>query len=780
MRRTVLFTSILTLFMLSACNTFKYVPADQYLLHSVKLQQKNILPSEVNYNIYLHQVPNERFLNFLDLNLALYNLSGRDTSKWINRTLRKLGEEPVIFDPSKNERSRLTLENLLINEGYFNAIVQEDVQFKKRRAYVTITMDGNSPYTIHQFDFESNGDSLDQSIEKALQATEIHPGMLLSSEKLDEERTRLVKALQEKGYYAIQKDNFYYLVDSTLGNTTANVKLMLKSYVPDTTVNPTTGARMMDFSHTVYRFRKVYFMLGVDMASFNRQSASGLTADGTSIFTLTGYDTLSTDGYRTVYKDKPFISPNALIANCRIVPGQIYDINTVNRTYARLNSLQYMKYVNIRFAEIPSGNPNERYLDAYIVLSQNKLQGVGFDLEGTNTAGDFGIAGNASYTHRNFFNGSEMLQAKFRGAYEAISTQTSNYTEVGGEINLTLPEFKAPFLKTSFKQRVDATTEFRTAYQLMSRPEFDRTIASMGMRYNWSHTKLRQTFDLVDLSYTYMPRVSHDFDSIYLNPTSYLKYSYEDHFILRSGYTFSYSSVPFGSVSRDYYTWKGSFEAAGNLLYAGYALAGAPKDSVGFYKIGNINFSQYLRGELEFAKSVTLDSRSRLAYRIGIGLAYPYGNSTILPFEKRFYSGGANSVRGWSVRTLGPGSYFNPGNTINFMNQSGDMKLDLSMEYRGTLFSVVEGALFADAGNVWTLKYYPEQPGGQFKFNTFYKQLAGSVGAGIRLAFDYFLIRLDAGMKVYDPSDASTDHWRIRHIDNWDDFALHFAVGYPF
>jgi len=780
MRRPVLLLTLLTLFLLSACNTFKYVPKDAYLLHSVKLVQKGMQPSDVNYNIYLHQVPNERFLNFLDLNLAFYNMSGRDTSKWINRTLRKIGEEPVIFDPAKNERSRLTLQNLMVNQGYFNAIVQEDVQFKKRRAYVTITMNGNSPYTINKFEFVSNGDSLDLCVEKAMKSTDIHSGMLLSSEKLDGERNRLVKYLQEKGYYAIQKDNFYYRVDSTLGNSTANVLLMLKSLLPDTTINPTTGVRVKDFSHSVYRFRNVYFMLDVDMASFNRQSASGVNAGGASIFSLTGYDTLTTNGYKTVYKDKPFISSNALIANCRIVPGQIFDVNMVNRTYARLNSLQYMKYVNIRFAEVPSNAMDERYLDCYIVLSQNQLQGVGFDVEGTNTAGDFGIAGNVSYTHRNLFNGSEMLQTKLRGAYEAVSVQSSNYIELGGEINLTLPEFKAPFLKASFKQKVDATTEFRTTYQLMSRPEFDRTVASMGVRYNWSQQNLRQTYDLLDLSYTYMPRVSPYFDTTYLKSNSYLKYSYQDHFILRSAYTFSYSSVPFGSVSRDYYTWKGSFESAGNLLYAAYALTGAPKDSVGFYKIGKINFSQYLRGELEYARCLTLDSRSRLAYRAGIGLAFPYGNSTILPFEKRFYSGGANSVRGWSVRTLGPGSYFNPGTRINYMNQSGDMKLDLSVEYRGTLFWVVEGALFADAGNIWTLKYYSEQQGGQFKLNSFYKQLAGSVGAGIRLAFDYFLIRVDAGMKVYDPSSNLTDHWRIRHIDNWDDFALHFAVGYPF
>lgn len=780
MRRTVLLFSLLTLFLLSACNTFKYVPKDQYLLHSVKLVQKDMLPSDVNYNIYLHQVPNERFLNFLDMNLAIYNLSGRDTSKWINRMLRKIGEEPVIFDPAKNERSRLTLENLMINQGYFNAIVQEDVQFKKRRAYVTISMNGNSPYTINKFEFVSEGDSLDRCIEKALKNTEIRSGMLLSSEKLDEERSRLVKQLQEIGYYGIQKDNFYYRVDSTLGNSTANVSLMLKPLQPDTAVNPLTGTRMQDFSHSVYRFRNVYFMLDVDMASFNRQSASGVNAGGSSIFSLSGYDTLTTNGYKTVYKNKPFISPNALIANCRIVPGQIFDVNTVNRTYARLNTLQYMKYVNIRFAEVPSAVTDERYLDCYIVLSQNPLQAMGFDVEGTNTAGDFGVAGNVSYTHRNLFNGSEMFQTKFRGAYEAVSVMSSNYIELGGEINLTLPEFKAPFLKSSFKQKVDATTEFRTAVQLMSRFEFDRTVASMGMRYNWSQKKLSQSFDLLDLSYTYMSRVQRDFGNKYLNDSSYLKYSYEDHFILRSAYSFSYSSVPFGSVSRDYHTWKGSFESAGNLLYAGYALAGAPKDGNGFYKIGNINFSQYVRGELEYAKSVTLDSRSRLAYRAGIGLAYPYGNSTILPFEKRFYSGGANSIRGWGVRTLGPGSYSNPSTRINFMNQSGDMKLDLSVEYRGTLFWVVEGALFADAGNIWTLNYYDGQPGGQFKLNSFYKQIAGSVGAGIRLAFDYFLIRVDAGMKVYDPSSTLTDHWRIRSIDNWDDFALHFAVGYPF
>jgi outer membrane protein assembly factor BamA len=778
MRRPALLISLSILLLLSACNPYKYVPKGQYMLKKVTLQKEKGLPS-VDYNLYLHQVPNSRFLGILDMNLFFYNLSGTDTTKWINRTLRKLGEEPIIYDEAKNERSRITMENLLINQGYYDAEVVKDVQFRKRNAYVTLRMKGNTPYTINQYDFDSNNDTISAWINRAMASTEIKPGMLLSSEKLDDERARLVKFLQGRGFYAMQKDYLYYSVDSALGTNKANVSLKLKSFESDTSASGLTGKNLSEYAYSGYRIRNVYFMLGVDMSSYNRRTAG--VPSSAPVFNLTGYDTLSTQGYKTVYKGKPFISPNALIENCRIVPGDRFDGTKVDRTYSRLNTLQYMKYINIRFAEVPPDASGNRSLDCYIILSQNTKQGMGVDIEGTNTAGDFGVAGNIVYTHRNFFNGSELFQIKLHGAYEALSSNfQSDYTELGGEMNLTVPEFKIPFLTTAFKQTVDAATEYRMAYQLMSRPEFERTVASMGVRYNWSKSQWRQTIDLVDLSYVYMPRVDSTFKADYLTNTSYLKYSYEDHFILRSGYTFSYTSVPFGASSRTYYTWKGNIESAGNLLYAGYALAGAPKDNNGFYKIGNINFSQYIRGELEYAKSVTLSSRSRLAYRVGFGLAYPYGNSTILPFEKRFYSGGANSVRGWSVRTLGPGTYDNASNTIDFMNQSGDIKLDMSMEYRGTLFWKVEGALFADAGNIWTVRYYADQPGGQFQLGSFYKQLAGSIGAGIRLNFEYFLIRVDCGMKVYDPSAQLSSPWRITSIDNLDDFALHFAVGYPF
>jgi outer membrane protein assembly factor BamA len=779
MRKTFLLFLPLALFFLVACNTMKYVPKDEYLLQKVRIISEKGLMNSSELSIYLHQVPNERFLNFLNMNLFFYNLSGADTSKWVNRMFRKLGEAPVIYDAGKNERSRITIENLMVNKGYFNADVQKDVKFRKRKAYVTLKVKGNTPYTIKHYDFIPTKDSISLLIQKAVQSSPIRPGILLSSEKLDEERTRLVHLLQQKGYYALQKDYFSFNVDTTLGTNQANVSLVLKSYLPDTTVTKIPQKELLNFSHPVYRIRNVYFMLDVPMSNFTRNPSSESGNTGEAVFSVADFDTLTNGAYRTVYRGKPFIAPEALIKNCRIVPGELYDMKTVERTYSRLSSLQYMKYINIRFSDGRADTSSEHPLDCYIVLTQNLKQGIGFDLEGTNTAGDFGVAGNMNYTHRNLLNGSELFEVKVRGAYEALTSFQNDYTELGGELNLTLPEFRMPFLSAQFKQGVDATTEFTTSYQLMSRPEFERTVASMGVSYNWSRNNLRQTIDLFDLSYVYMPWVDSTFQADYLTNTSYLKYSYEDHFILRTAYSFSYSSAPFGTTSRTYHTWKGSFEAAGNALYAIYTLAGAKKDD-GIYKIGNIGFSQYVKGEMEYVKNLTLTSRSRIAYRAGIGLAYPYGNSTILPFEKRFYSGGANSVRGWSVRTLGPGSYDSGSSTIDFMNQSGDMKLDLSMEYRGMLFWVLEGALFADAGNIWTLREYSGQPGGQFRFDSFYKQLAGSVGAGVRLVFPYFLIRVDCGMKVYDPSSTLTDHWRIRSIDNWDDFALHFAVGYPF
>ena len=208
----------------------------------------------------------------------------------------------------------------------------------------------------------------------------------------------------------------------------------------------------------------------------------------------------------------------------------------------------------------------------------------------------------------------------------------------------------------------------------------------------------------------------------------------------------------------------------------------AGKNSEGQYTLFNIAFAQYVKADFDLSRSFLIDSNNQLVLHMGFGIAYPYGNSNVLPFEKRYFSGGANSVRGWSVRGLGPGKYTENDGRINFINQTGDMKLDLNAEYRTHLFWKLGGAFFIDAGNIWTLRDYKGQPGGQFRFNEFLSQLAASYGLGIRFNFDYFILRFDLGMKAVNPAyEHDTDeHYPLLHPKFSRDAAFHFAVGLPF
>lgn len=778
-KNTLLIIFFLLLF--SACNTLKYVPKENLLLEKVEIQSEKGIPSKSDIRRYLRQEPNERFLGLFNLNLSWYNLSGQDTSKWLNRTLRKIGEPPVIYDEAMTVRSSIAMRSFLVSKGYFNAEVDTSTSIRNRKVKVKFTIKGNVPYTIRNYHFAARDDSISKLIEKGMEGTLLKPGMLLASEDIDSELKRLVRYLQRQGYYAMNKDFFALNVDSTIGKNQADIELILRPFITNTPGLTSGDSSRSNQQHPVYYIGKIFFMLDVPMSSFVRNPVSRTSGRRNYVaFEVADYDTIQKGDYYIIYRGKPFVNPDALVQNCRINPGELYDVKSVERTYSRINSLDLMKYVNIRFLESQSDSLKEKQLDCYIVLTPNLKQSFSLEIEGTNTAGDLGVAGNAGFTHRNLFHGAEMFQAKFRGAYEALSTSfRSDYTELGGELAITFPDFRMPFLSSDFKRKIDAKTELNVSYQNMSRPEFVRKIASFAVRYNWTKNIYRHTLDLLDISYVYMPWVDSTFKADYLTNNSYLKYSYEDHLILRTAYSFSYSSVPLGSSNRSYYTWRGSVESAGNSLYAIYSVAGIPKDN-GYYKIGNISFAQYLKGEAEYASSVIVGSRSRLAYRAGFGIAYPFGNSKILPFEKRFFSGGANSVRGWSVRTLGPGSYRNTTNGIDFMNQSGDIKLDFGAEYRSNLFWKLESALFADMGNIWTIRDYSGQSGGQFKPLTFYEQLAGSIGFGIRIDFGYFLARVDLGMKVFDPSMSGNDRWRILSIDNNDDFAIHLAFGYPF
>ena len=472
------------------------------------------------------------------------------------------------------------------------------------------------------------------------------------------------------------------------------------------------------------------------------------------------------------------------------LPHQVYTIGDVNfrsgnpndsviplrQSFGRLGAV---RYTNISFHE----HEFEPVLDCDILVSTNKPSTISFQPEGTNTSGDLGAAVSLTYQNRNIFHGSENLSVVLRGAYEAIrgleGYSNTNFQEYSVETSLSFPRFIAPLLSTSFRRRVNASSEVSLLYDLQNRPEFMRRVFSVAWRYKWNDQNHHDRYqvDLLDLNYISMPWISDTFKAEYLDNTdsrnSILRYNYENLFIMKLGFGYTYNNGR--------YAIKVSAESAGNLLNLASHMFHFHKNSEEQYTFLDIAYAQYLRGIFDYTRNFVFDYHNQLVFHFGFGIAYPYGNSTILPFEKRFFSGGANSVRGWSVRSLGPGKFIGRDGRIDFINQTGDMKLDLNLEYRASLFWKFGGALFIDAGNIWTLRDYEDQPGGQFKISEFWQQIAVSYGLGLRLNFDYFVVRFDMGMKAVNPAyEDEKDHFPILHPRLSRDFAFHFAVGLPF
>lgn len=763
-----------------ACNPVKHVPDGQYLLDNVTIDvdsaaRKSVDATEL-YN-FLRQSPNHKVLGFAKLQLGTYSMSGKDSTKWVNRWLRRIGQAPVIYDPELTELSRRQLSQALINRGYMNALVTVDTvgNAAKKRMNVTYNITAGQPHTISSLKFECEDPVITDIVMADTAATLIRPGQLFDRNKLDEERGRITEDLRNSGYYAFNREYITYIADTLRGSHEIAVTMTVQ---PPRTNNKDNEALT---THTRYAINNVYFV-----TDYN-PSVTGMG------FNFEGCDSVAYKDITVLYGADKYIKPDILEEKCFIKAGEPYNAADVERTYEGLSQLSILKFINIEMKPLTQID-GEMYIDAYILLSRNKKQSLSIEVEGTNSEGDFGFGVGLTYQHRNIAKRSNLLTAKLRGSYESLSGNfddliNNRYTEYAGEVGITFPKFEAPFLSKSFKQRIKASTEFAVSTNYQERPEYTRVIAGAAWKYKWSNPHKnyteRRTFDLIDINYVYLPNSTINFIDEIAPTNPLLRYSYEDHFIMRMGFTYQRSNRRIPTATNNSFTmqpsittFRASAEMAGNLLYGISSLIGQGK-SDGAYKIFGIQYAQYVKGEVDYTHVRNLNSRNALAMRASFGIGYPYGNSTAIPFEKRFYAGGANGVRGWGVRTLGPGSYDAKNSVIDFINQCGDISLNLSFEYRAKIFWVFEGALFVDAGNIWTIKNYENQPGGMFKFNKFYKEIAASYGAGIRMDFTYFLLRFDLGMKAHNPA-MNQEPWPLIHPKWGRDATFHFAVGYPF
>lgn len=721
---------------LCSCSETKYVAEGSYLLDKVEVEvdgnHGSIDMGKMKARV--RQNGNSRWFSTVKIPLATYSLSGRDTTKWINRVLKSMGEPPVIFDSLRTARSAVDLKAELNNEGYLGASVEVATKKKSKKIDVTYILHTGQPYYIKGIRYVVEDPvvsqllCLEDSVNQGLK-----PGMQFRVESLDNERKRITDMLVDNGFYKFNKDYITYEADTVGGANSIDLTLVLHPY---------RGTAGTDSLHPRYKVRSVNFYSG--------------NADGERIR----------------------LRQSVLENNTFIRTGEYYSAADLQKTYGHFGRLQAVKYTNIGFRE----NADSLLLDCDIQVSTNKPSTISFQPEGTNTAGDLGAAASLTYQNRNLFRGSEVLSVELRGAYEAIrgleGYANENFEEYSVETRLLFPRFIAPFLSGNFTRRTTATSEVSFLYDLQNRPEYHRRVLSVAWRYKWSDANHhdRYQIDLIDLNYVFMPWISDTFRRDYLedesNRNAILRYNYEDLFIMRFGLGYTYNN--------GLYAIKANIESAGNVLGLGAKAFGFSKNEQGQYKLFNIAYAQYVKGDFDFTRNIRFDYNNSLVWHFGFGIAYPYGNSTILPFEKRYFSGGANSVRGWSVRSLGPGRFVGRDGNIDFINQTGDMKIDINMEYRAHLFWKLNGALFIDAGNIWTLRNYDDQPGGQFKIDEFWKQIAVSYGLGLRLNFDYFILRFDFGMKAINPAYEGKDHYPIAYPKLSRDLTFHFAVGLPF
>ena len=730
----------------SACELTKFVPRDEYLLNDVKVKvkdTKSVSPSELMK--YVQQKQNTEILGFWKLQLGIYNTSNYDSTEWVSKNARKMGEPPVIFSPDLAESSCAQLRRAMNNKGFFRATVDTAMHSKDLKLNLVYNVTANQPYMINTYTVDLEHDELeDQALNKRHGL--VQQGMQFDADVLNQERQRVASAMRRRGYFFFDQEYLQYEADSTHATGMIDVKMVMPDYFYDL---PSEERERVFRRYTIARVH------------FHMDHEPGRVPEGEELFVT------QEDGYVFTWVGQKLLRDAVLVKHCPIRPNDRYNEMIVERAYARLNQLAPVKYVDISFEPVSADE-----LDCHVVLSRGKLNSISTELQGTYSAGDWGVAAGVGYVNRNLFRGAEELSVDGRASYE--------WRQNGGR---AIEGKASAGLKFSNEVAVDLN------YHFQNRPdEYTRSIFGAGLNYQLRQTRigLNHQFRFLDVSYVYLPWISDAFRDQFLQSTNILKYSYENHFIVGLGYSGNYTTYRSRTPHRSYWNVYYNVETAGNLLGALAKPCRFPIDTVsGNYMLLNTQFSQFAKGDVSVTYNQMLHPKHRLVYHIDLGMAVPYGNSQTIPFEKRYFAGGANSVRGWSARSLGPGGYKGKGNWIDFNNQSGDIRLNMNVEYRAKVLSFLELAAFVDAGNIWTIYEYEAQPYGVFKWNEFYKQLALAYGVGVRLDLSFFIFRVDFGVKLHDPSrlyDGSGTQWRtVPNGLNWkEDMSFHFAIGYPF
>ena len=721
-------SAFLCLIAAASCSTTKVLQDGEYRLAKNKI----VVEGDKSFNTgkldpYIKQKANTYFIFGWNPFLNIYNWSNGKGKGW-DKFVQKIGVAPVVYEPDLVDKSITSMEDHLDYLGYYNSHIDSEIRTKKRRVYVTYKVRLGKRYPIEeiQLNLPEKGEFTEAFLKDTAEIT-IKKGDFLSEAALEAETERVATKMRNQGFYSFNKNYFSFQADTIQKGGKATLQYNINEFTRNQTVKEASP---------INRF----YIDKVDIE----------------------------------YPANLRIRKKILRELTTITPGSIYGADIVNSTYSRLSALKVFSSVNIGMTQSA-----EDKVDCRISLAQSKLQGFKVNLEAsTNSSGLFGISPQISYYHKNVFHGGELLNLSFMGNFQFKFKSPVKATEFGVSASLTFPNF-FPLPYRLFKGAVPRT-DVSASYNYQNRPEYTRNIISTSYGYIGNlHNKFFYQVYPLQLSIVQLSNLDEQFFSELANDP-FLWNAYQNHFDLGSGATFYYTTNTETVPKSSYFYTRLQFDIAGNLLSAFNPLM--KQDDLGSRVIWETPYSQYVRGELTLGKTWFFGRKNgqSVAMRLVAGAGHAYGNSKSLPFEKHFYGGGANSLRGWQARSVGPGcdsletSFVIP-------NQSGDMKLEFNAEYRFNMFWKVEGAVFGDIGNVWSLVKIDdkEEDLSLFRFKNFGESLAADWGVGVRLNLGFLLIRVDLGMKVHDPSReqkwVNPAQWLKRN-----NYAIHFGVGYPF
>ena len=769
MNNRIKISSVFFLFMViySSCSVTRTLDEGELLYTSteIKLEEKKFY-EELGLKKDLKEAvtpePNDEFLGFIPFKLWMYNLAGDSVpDKGFQHWLKyKAGQEPVIYNTYHKENSIDNISGVLFNRGFFEFEVRAEEKIKGKKIKLVYTAELNERYSIDTFIYETEKTPPPVPFNNYKEESLIEKNDPYDIEVLRQERSRIAENLRNAGYYYFTDDNLIFKIDSNRVEKNVSLFITLKKDIPSRDLKK-------------YRISQIKVYPDYDI------SAEDPEYDTTMVDSIIFYSNINR-------VDRDIINRSIMLRK-----GDYFSTNEYSATLNKLMGLGVFKYANITYDRDTVNVPDtSNFLSMNLYLTQVIPVSLRAEIQAVTKSNNYsGPYLYLTYIDRNAFGGAERFEANLNAGFETQLNKKNNLFsyEVGADMSLSFPRFIFPYVNFNkyLSKNYTPRTEIRAGYDIVSRVNYFTSNSFEGSYgYNWQETEEKyHNFKLFSLNYSNLLETNAQFDEI-LEENPLVRESFDEKLILSIIYNYTYDEELAGDRRVSKYL-NVNTEVAGNTLRLADKIVHGFNEDAETGRILGIKYSQFAKATADVRFTYKIDQNMQLVNRYIIGAGLPYGNSNTLPYNKQYFIGGVNSLRGFRYRSVGPGS-FQPEDEERFLfSHNGNLKLEFNLEWRFPVAGPVNGALFADAGNVWLWEDIEDKPGNEaFELSQFYKQIAFNTGLGVRLDISFFVLRLDLGIPLRLPYEQDGSHWIDFKPFNKDWIGEHpvlnFAIGYPF